>query len=171
MTAVIRTKSHGVIEGGYFAAFTQFVRFGDYSTPTSRMCRLAARFAENAEKRSDSLLVYLDDIFTERLDEYVMRLQQAANPQEFLDLQREHKIPAEDEFDVFGEGVDIPVNVNCDEANVGVYTLSPQELAGFLHYVARGGFLGWHGNSPDYATHAMEAMRNSKNPLFRFLKG
>ena len=178
MPAVIITRHHGEIEGGYYGAFTQFVRFGDYTFTTQSFCRLVSRLAETPETQRESVRGYVDDRFQERYGDYMTSLFENMDDTDPISSIEDHiaetagEAPIEDELDVFGESIEIPVGINkvSKEINLGVYFLSHEEFACFSHYVARGGFMGWQVKPPEHAARAMQAMESSENPLFISLK-
>ena len=111
MPAVISTRHHGEIEGGYYGAFTQFVRFGDYTFTTQSFCRLVSRLAETPETQRESVRGYVDDRFQERYGDYMTSLFENMDDTDPISSIEDHiaetagEAPIEDELDVFGESV------------------------------------------------------------------
>jgi hypothetical protein len=126
MSLIIKTKSHGEIDGGFSASFTESVGFGEYDFPTRNLCDLIRYLSDHPEIRRARLAT---------------------------------------------QDKTVPVEVALDDGDitVGKYRISAHQFGILAYSVARGGLFGWKdGKTPEFAESALEAMRYSENPLFKY---
>ncbi len=183
MTLLLETESHGTVESGFYSAFTQFLRLGEYTIATRHLCELVQHIAEHPDRREGRIRTYDLDRFYERFDENVQEFAQmvAEAQQSWLpELQRadmerrmeneQGQIFIEDEIDMYNEGRIVPVKIsdNGSKITIGQYVISALHFSRMAVYVARGGFVGWlNGNTPEFAETTLEAIKRSRNPLYR----
>jgi hypothetical protein len=185
MTLILKTKSHGNIESGFFGPFTEFIRLGDYSFTTKDFCNLVKDIAENPDEK-DGRIVGFDDP-----EEYFVKFRNNMNEfaQEVLDAQKYHpkshksqqayidrqteinggRNSSEDRLDLQNNGKLIPVKItDKDSIVIGVYEIPAPEFSYMAVYVANGGFLGWKNNKkPEFAKSAIEAIEKSRNSFYK----
>lgn len=179
MTYDLETESHGTIESGFSGAFTQFIRMGEYAFATVHFCHLTKNLASHPDARVGRILAYDESKFCERGDEYVSQLLLMLSAKQYLPklhraeidrqlTQDQGKISIEDDVDMHDEGKFIPVQVHDDRViSLGQYMIGSHRFGRFAFYVAHGGLFGWQdGQKPDFAESTMEAIKDSKNPLF-----
>ena len=69
------------------------------------------------------------------------------------------------------EGKLILIVQNPDDIQIGKYRIAHGHFAYLAEYVCRGGFCGWcDGESPDFASSALEAIKSSQNPIYKVLQ-
>ena len=57
MSIIIKTESHGEMEGGFSASFTKSFGFGEYNIPTRNLCDLTRYLADHPEVRRARLSI------------------------------------------------------------------------------------------------------------------
>lgn len=88
-------------------------------------------------------------------------------------IEKQGKISLEDEFDMNGEGRMAQVEVSEDSGTIkiGQYVISAEHFSIFASYLAGGGFMGWLDfQVPEFAESALNAMKQSKNPLYKAIQ-
>jgi len=183
MTLILKTESHGEIESGFYSAFVQFTRIGEYAFVTKHLCDLIRDFAENPDAREGRIIGYNLGKFEERMDEYLGRLIQTFVEQEeesymsgstSLDQRLEsNEIDIEDEIDIYNEGQIIHVEIedNGSIICVGEYKISFCHFGIMALYLADGGFMGWRENEiPEFAEGLRSTIKTSQNPLYNIIQ-
>ncbi|MEK6951187.1 MAG: hypothetical protein AABX13_05695 [Nanoarchaeota archaeon] len=181
MTLLIRTLSHQTIEGGFYASFGDFFRFGVYSFPTPFLYRVAREFAAEPALRTSKLLTYglekVDRRFEEHLEAAVEKVDQKIRSGEkggivFVPTKVEEP-RLEDEVNRHGDGKEILLRINkgCRSLAFGKYTLSGLQFGSVLYYACEGGHLGWPGGTePLEAETTLEAIIASRHAIYRDLQ-
>jgi hypothetical protein len=187
---MLRTESHGTVEAGFFSVFTQFSRLGEYAFATSHLCKLVQQFAQHPAVREGRVLGYDLDKFWQRQTEYFQELLEMVSRQVMLadamghypselpytesDQRRmeqaQGEVLLEDEVDIYNEGKIVPVKISQDghAITIGDYRIFAIHFARMAVYLARGGLFGWmKDRKPDFSEPTLQAIRTSKNPLFR----
>ena len=186
MTLLLPTLSHGEIEAGFFATFTQFTRLGRYCFLTKHMCDLARGFADNPSSFRGRILGYPLEKFEQRFEDHLSGLLQilseadeysspgAVHLDQDLQVQAlQQEVPLEDEIDIRNEAQPLRVEVLTPgkEIIIGEYSLSSLEFGGMALYLANGGHLGWDPrNVPPFAVDLRAAIRSSLNPLYQSIQ-
>lgn len=179
---MLETESHGVIESGFFATFTQFARLGEYTLATRHLCELVQHLAEHPDIREAKILGYDLDKFwqregdhTQEIMQMVREAEQSYLPELHCDemerqLEREQgEVPLEDEIDLHDEGRMIPAKVGNDGSSItiGKYRISALHFGRMAVYLARGGIMGWmNEQKPEFAEPTLQAIKESRNPLY-----
>lgn len=183
MTLILKTESHGEVESGFYGAFTQFTRLGEYTFATRHFCELAQHIAERSNIKGGKILGYNLDKFWQKRSDYMGELIQMiieAEESYLPELQKyemdkklereQGEISLEDEVDLYDEGRMIPVIVSNNESyiNIGKYKISGLHFGRMAVYLANGGFIGWiNEQKPEFAEATIEAIRNSKRGLYK----
>lgn len=174
MTLILKTKSHGDIDAGFFAGFMKLSRIGDYDFETKDLCSLAKCIAENPQLKELDISGYdlkefwiLERAYRrtctdERIKSYLETDEAAFDI--FLIKQRE--LSPEDKSDLMDKHKMFQVQVKRESVRIGKYDIENPHFASMMYYLAHGGFFGWSGETPDYAEDAYLAMKTSKNPIF-----
>lgn len=181
MTLEVLTKSHGGVESGFFGPFTQLARLGKYTFATKVLCLMSQYLAENPDKKEIEILGYDIDKFWEIEEEYCKNLVKLISntPKSFISTfvgiyleQNQGEVPEKDAQDLARKGEIIPVSIDDDEESItiGEYKIADIHFGRMIHYLANGGLFGWEGEKPDYAKSTTEAIKKSKNPLFKKLQ-
>ena len=178
MTLYVMTESHGEVESGFYAVFTQFCRLGDYSFTTREFCDFLCYIADNPEVREARIKSYDLGKFQQRLEEHRRYLVDVMS-----NVECEHEIekgicavqgeaPADDMTDLSGETetLNIQINSGCDRINIGDYELSAEHFGGMSFYIARGGVCGGVEPAPEFAVITMNSIRTSKHGIYRKLQ-
>lgn len=177
MTLIIRTISHGDIEGGFFSVYTNGFRFGEYAFPTQHIHSVIEYFAKNPKRYAANLFSFGEDIFWDEFSQQISELGLEI-------LTRTDDLGSIiDEFFKEGQGifdpvkisamretmVGVPIRIPDDEEQValGQYRLDRSEFKGLVYYVVRGGWFGWNNNTPESAERAKIAIQNSTRTLFK----
>ncbi len=179
MTLYVETLSHGEIESGFFASFTQYARLGDYAFSTRHFCELIKYLAENPETKSARLHGHTVQQFWKKQDTYleglIKTLQEADSPdfEEFdknvnKKLDNYFKDQQKEELNLEDDTIVLNIKVKKDYSSIkiGKYEIAPDHFRIFSKYLAQGGFLGWK-DPPDYSKPTLEAIKKSSNPLFK----
>jgi len=180
MTLVVYTESHGEVESGFFAFFTQFTRLGDYTFVTKQFCEISRQFAENPRAKHGRILAYNTEKFWRRFEEGFDDAMQNID-----DCVRKFKCfkpeivtqsivtngnsSLEDELDLGNEGEIVPIYISDDEKTVtiGKYNMLANQFGFMAYYAAHGGWLGWSpGHEPDYAQPTLQALNSSERLYF-----
>ena len=186
MTLILKTESHGEVESGFYAAFMQFARLGEYTFATRHLCEAIQYLAENNKTLETKLLGYDPDKFWTGSTAYHQKiarliLEQAgqstlpASKEAGLKKQLEQwqtEIHIKDgEDDVYSPGRIIPVTVIKEEQSIliGDYQISSVHFGRMSRYLANGGLFGW-GNPPQFAEITMKAIQNSSRELYRSIR-
>lgn len=74
MTLLLETESHGIVEAGFYAAFMQFARLGEYTFATRHFCETIQYLAENNELTETTLLGYNLDTFSAGSSKYHQKI-------------------------------------------------------------------------------------------------
>ena len=101
MTLILSTRSHGKVNSGFLSTFTAFARLGEYTFVTRHFCELIQEFAKNPQLDSSRMIVYPEEIFVERSEEYlekIMNTEWDRIDDALLDLQG--NAPVTDELDL-----------------------------------------------------------------------
>ena len=179
MSFSITTKSHGIIEGGFFAIYTSGFRFGDYAFSTQNLHNAFRYLAENPHRNASHLISFNEDVFWEgagvfvdevigkifdKEDSYLPELVQAEVNRFVLENQgRFSHLSGEEKTRI------IPVRVSDSEEEVSVaqYKVDRAEFKSLADYSINGGWIGWiNGLYPESAQRARDAVKKSKRPLF-----
>ena len=182
MTLILETESHGGVESGFFGAFTQFARLGEYTFATRHLCELVQYFARNPKLHEAQILSYDLDKFWERQGDHTQKLIQMISEaeQSYLpesqkfDLERklekeQGEVAVEDDIDLYSEGRRIPIKIADEDHSIilGNYKVSALHFGRMATYLARGGFFGWmNDKKPEFADPTIEAIKSSKRKLY-----
>ena len=63
MTLMLETESHGDVESGFYGAFMQLARLGEYTFATKHLCDLIQYFAKNNKATETKAIAYDLDTF------------------------------------------------------------------------------------------------------------
>src|SRR3989338_1847338 len=186
MTLLLKTESHGIVEAGFYAAFTAFARLGEYSFATRHLCEVVQYFAENNAAHGTSIIRYDLNTFWEKSQQHqqkiILALLEQAQQSTLTALKEsnlERKLEqwqTEFQFESGNEdvynGEIIPVTISEQEQSIkiGKYIISSSEFGGMAYYLAHGGFFGWGDNIPEFAEVTMRSMQSSKRELYREIR-
>lgn len=185
MTAIIRTKSHGDVQSGFVAIFTGLVRVGDICIPTKHFCEATRFVAEHPDTTSIKVMSYSAAKFETLLERQALDFMRSIERMEASNI-LQLMGPRMAEFDLSQHFVEqqkqglsmegwTPLKIEIDntkaEVKAGEYVIGFDEFAEFSLYVVKGGFVGWMNQQfPDYASEAHEAIKSSKNELFKYIR-
>ncbi len=184
MTLVVKTKSHGEIEAGFYSIFTKLTRLGKYTFEVKDLCDLAQYLANNPETKELQISGYHTDKFWEMEKRYIESFGELLSNSEDINKsvlselsdiffkQNQGKISLEERADLMTERRAIPVKIgeDRDSLKIGEYELEDIHFGRMIHYLARGGFVGWSRDKPSFAEPTLSALKESKNPLYKKLQ-
>jgi hypothetical protein len=175
MSLMIKTLSHDVIEGGFFASYTGGFRVGEYAFPTQMMHRMMRHFAEKPASFVFVLPSFGEEVFYQKSSQHLRgafaRMIQGLDS---ADSEREFSEWIKSEEGLFRNIGDTPVNwvpvkVSPDEENVsfGEYRVDRSNYCGMAIYTLHGGVFGWENKKfPREAARGVEAVCNSTRHLY-----
>jgi len=182
MTYIIGTKSHGEIESGFFADFTQFARMGEYTFTTKHFCELAQYLSEEPDRREGTILSFdLNNFWKAEeehsqgfIDQFLNKLAETSRSDlqtlvEDDQFSSQNDISKDNEVNLYKQGKIIQVKANGtgNSITIGDYNMSSLEFGMFISYLAGGGWYGWRkGLEPDFSKPTIEALKSSANPLY-----
>lgn len=143
---MLKTRSHGNVEAGFYASFMDFFRFGKYAFKTQDLCELATFLAENPKTK---------------------KLRISASDSETM---FRGKKSLEEQFNFLDEKTIIPVKLSWNRKSIliGKYELKNPDFKDLMQYLVDGGIYGWeNGKNPDFALKTDFAIRQSKNILYK----
>jgi hypothetical protein len=178
MTLELRTKSHGNVEAGFYAAFTKLSRIGKYAFETRNLCELARTLAENPKIKKLQICGYNINKFWQLSDEYEGVLKEKCidsvvnDKEEELDdfLAENRDLSIEDKAKSVDNLRILPVKIDYKKKTIkiGEYEIEKTHFIIFMHYLLHGGFCGWlEGDKPDFVDDIMILINTSNNPLLR----
>jgi len=170
MTFILETESHGHVEAGFLSILNRYSRIGEYTLITKHLCGLARNLAEHSELRDTEILIYDQDKFWQKYEDYANELviKQGGGIEERIGNPGEPSL--EDDLNLSKEGNMVSVKVGDDESSItiGDYRIPNLEFRRLSLYLAQGGFLGWmDGKNPEFSEPTLKAIRNSTRRLYR----
>ena len=175
---MLETESHGDVESGFYAAFMQLARLGEYTFATKHLCELVQYFAKDNKATETKAIVYDLDTFEAGNTRYHQQLFQLfLKDIEESDLtQQLQKLEIENPLklgkDAHSNGKIIPVVVAREEdsISIGEYKIASLHFGRMAYYLAHGGFFGWPGTRPEFAEETMTALRNSDRKMYQLIR-
>lgn len=155
MTLRVATLSHGEIESGFFASFTDMVRLGGYCFYTKDVCEAITSLAKDPEERYMEMHAYMPDRYYKEMDDWTL--------EKLLlrDMPRNNESAG-------AFPLAFLISKKADTVQVAEYAIEADHFAVFLDYVAHGGFSReWNEKSgPEYARTACAALEKTRHPIF-----
>lgn len=176
MTLVLRTKSHGDVDSGFFSGFTKLARIGDYAFETKDLCELAQILANNCQLKELKIHAYPVDSFFRMRDKYMnsfasLKSYSSKSIDAYIE-ENQGKLSLEDKTDIIGNGITISIKMERNAIRIGKYLVRNFHFGLMACYLANGGWLGWLDNKdkPDFAEPTVSAIKKSKNKFYKRLK-
>ncbi len=171
MTLLLETKSHGTVESGFFASFTQMARIGQYAFETKDLCNLAKTLAENPKLQNLEISGCGLDQYRQLEKKYmnlIMKNYVSLSDEAFDEFAEETQgnLPLEAKVELINVRKIVPINVGHDDIKIGEYTIENNEFASMMYYFVNGGFFGWAEREPSFIAPTIVAIQMSKNSLF-----
>ncbi len=179
MTYYLETLTHGEITSGFYASFTQFARLDTYCFPTKHLCDLATDFATHPNALKGTLAAYTEEKFEKMQNVYMLRMHEAFEESKLRNdgrrwLQSQsaklrEELDPSDDYNLKNEATPLPVVVSLhgEYVSIGPYEFGSRHFGRFAVYLAEGGLMGWPaGKTPSYAKPTLDAIKQSKNPVF-----
>ncbi len=176
MSLDLITKSHGVVNSGFYKAFMKLSLLGKYAFETKDLCNLAQSLAENPKLKRAKIFAYNEDKFWQLEKEYnykffLMRMNSISSDSEeqIRKFIRENsELSAEEKIALMEDKAEVPVKISKlkEVVKIGEYEIGNPHFASMMAYILHGGFNGWR-EVPDFAKSASDAVEASKNPLYK----
>lgn len=175
MSLYLITKSHGIIECGFYGAFMKLSRIGEYCFETRDLCQLAQNLAENSELKEARIFGYNEDKFWEMEGKYNLAFVQKRveaylgekdETEDFVKKNRE--LTLEEKTELMNDKIEVPVTISKTgkSVNMGKYEIENHYFAQMLYYILNGGYIGWRDFVPVFVKPALSAIETSKNLLY-----
>jgi len=177
MSLGLMTKSHGIIDSGFYKAFMKLSLVGKYAFETKDLCDLAQSLAENPRFKEAIIFGYDADKFWQLEKEYnsVFGLKRISsliekNSDEITSFVRENRqLSAEEKIELMTNKIEVPVRVYRFKKSVkiGEYEIGNSQFVQMMYYIFNGGFNGWAGPQPDFVKSAFTAIKASRSSLYK----
>jgi|SRR3989344_54772 len=177
MTVELQTENHGMIDAGFFAAYTQFYRFGKYSFITRHFCEIGRELAKDPSKRDLILPSYdldtyfrimnedLQDLLTDIDDDLICGLA----PSLERIMAKRLEVSSQEMNSIWKDGDIINISISADyqKVEIGEYIIPTFDLAYLVYDSAKGGLFGWNPRLiPDFSQPTLESIKRSLNPIY-----
>ncbi len=180
MTLILKTKSHGNIDAGFYSAFTKLFRLGKYAFEPKDLCDLAQYLAKNPKIKELQISCLPLEKFWEMENKYMNSFQKSlkntnkysANKTIDNFLSKNQNMSLEDKIYLMNEIINIPVKINDNKTSIkiGEYDVEDTHFGMMVYYLSHGGWFGWNENQPKFAEQTISAIKKSKNPLYKELQ-
>ncbi len=168
MTLELITKSHGIIDAGFFVNFTKLTRLGEYTFEVKDLCELGRYLAKNSSIPPDTHISGFNlKTYEELFNEYMSGFSGVKSREEVYEyINGRGQLSLEEKAHIIGKRIKIPVRAEKDAIKIGKYEIGYREFAAMIHYLLHGGFIGWCDSKPDFVDDILIDISNSRNPIF-----